>query len=224
MSRTLRPRRFLPVLLSVALATPLLAQESRHPGRSGPRKLLARAEEIALARSAAPAAVSDSAAVWVFTDTGYVIAERGTSGNACYVSRSWPTSIEPHCFDAEGAATIMPLHMHEVLLLHRGMTPTDAEREIGALIASGKLKLPRKPSMSYMMSAGQQLISDEGNPAGRWQPHVMIYYPWLESAQLGMRTPDPRAGMITGSGTATSSIMLVMPEFVPVRPPPGSQR
>ena len=212
------------VILSVLLANPLLAQESRHPGRTGPRKLLPRAEEIKLARSAAPASVSDSASVWVFTDTGYVLAERGSTGNACYVSRSWPTSIEPHCFDAEGAATMMPLHMHEVLLLHRGMTPTDADREIGARIASGALRLPRKPSMSYMMSAGQQLISDEGNPVGRWQPHVMIYYPWLESAQLGMRTPDPKAGVITGSGTATSSIMIVMPEFVPVRLSPGMPR
>lgn len=221
--RAHRPSVFLAVL-SVLLGSPLIAQDSRHPGRAGPRKPLPRSEEVALARSAAPTSVSATASVWVFTDTGYVLAERGSSGNACYVSRSWPTSIEPHCFDAEGATTIMPLHMHEVLLLHRGMTPAEAEREIGALIASGKLRLPRKPSLSYMMSAGQQLIGDEGQPAGRWQPHVMIYYPWLESTQLGTKTPDPRAGMITGSGTATSSIMIVMPEFVPVSPPPGGSR
>lgn len=210
-------------MLSAVLGSPLLAQESRHPGRAGPRKPLPRAEEIALARSAAPASFSTAASVWVFTDTGYVLAERGSSGNACYVSRSWPASIEPHCFDAEGAGTIMPIHMHEVLLLHRGVTPADAEREIGALITAGKLRLPQKPSMSYMMSAGQQLISDEGQSAGRWQPHVMIYYPWLESTQLGMKVPDPKAGMITGSGTATSSIMIVMPEFVPVTPPGASR-
>ena len=118
----------------------------------------------------------------------------------------------------------MPIHMHEVLLLHRGATPADADREIGALITAGTLRLPRKPSMSYMMSGGQQLINDDGQAVGRWQPHIMIYYPWLESAQLGMEAPDPKAGMITGSGTATSSLMIVMPDFVPVSPPPGASR
>ena len=88
--------RALLVSICVMAGMPLLAQDSHHPGRVGPRKTLPRAEEIALARSAAPASVSDSASVWVFTDTGYVLAERGSNGNACYVSRSWPTSIEPH--------------------------------------------------------------------------------------------------------------------------------
>jgi hypothetical protein len=91
------------------------------------------------------------------------------------VARSWQTSIEPHCFDAEGAETIMRIHLREVELLHRGSTPEEADREVGAAILSGPFRLPRRPVLSWMMSPEQSLISDAGQPAGRWRPHVMIY-------------------------------------------------
>jgi hypothetical protein len=205
-------------VLMILLATIGKAQESRDPRRAGPRKLLPAPHEIALARSAAPPSVADSASVYVFTDSGYVLAQRGSNGAACYVSRSWPTSVEPHCFDSEGASTILQMHMREVELLHRGATPADAEREIGAGISTGRFRLPRRPAVSYMMSAGQELISDDGKPVGRWRPHVMIYYPFLDD-EAGKRPPDMKAAMITGARTASSSIVLVMPDFVQVRQP-----
>lgn len=215
----LRTARWIAAVATLALSQSLDAQDSKNPGRVGKRQVLPQAQEIALARSAAPAAVSDSASIWVFTDAGYVLASNGSNGAACYVSRSWPTSIEPHCFDAEGAATVMKLHMREVELMHKGMSVDDVDRAIGADLANGKLRLPRRPAMSYMMSAGQQLISDEGQRAGSWRPHIMIYYPFLESADLYKGAPDMAAGTVTGSGSATSSIMIVVPEFVKVRAP-----
>lgn len=209
------------VSIAVLLAThagawPTAAQDSRSSSRAGPRPLLPVAREVALARSAAPASVAAAAEVYIFTDSGYVLAEPGTNGAACYVSRSWPGSIEPHCFDAEGAATIMKIQMREVELLHRGMTPEQAEREIGPAILAGRFRLPARPALSYMMSAEQSLISDDGRAVGRWRPHMMIYYPYLESSG---GAPDMAAGMITGSGTAQSSITIVVPEFVTVKPP-----
>ncbi|MEE2899199.1 MAG: hypothetical protein VX815_12120 [Gemmatimonadota bacterium] len=32
----------------------------------------------------------------------------------------------------------------------------------------GEFRLPSRPVMSYMMSAAQELISDEGEAAGAW--------------------------------------------------------
>jgi hypothetical protein len=197
----------------LAAATTLTAQDSKHPGRSGPRRALPVDEEVALARSAAPASVSDSATVWVFRDSTYVAAIRGSGIAECYVSRSWPASIEPHCFDAEGAATVMRIHMREVELLHRGVTPDNADREVGAAIMSGALRLPSRPAVSWMMSAEQSLISDAGQPAGRWRPHVMIYYAFLPAPRIA----DITAGIVTGAGTPTSSIMIVVPDFIAVR-------
>jgi hypothetical protein len=97
-------------LLVTCLSTTALAQGVDDGSEPGPRKLLPRAEEIALARSAAPASVSDSATIYLLTDSGYAVGVKGTSGAACYVSRDWIASIEPHCFDPEGAETILPMN------------------------------------------------------------------------------------------------------------------
>jgi hypothetical protein len=198
------------------LTGPMAAAHSQSaaPSRTGPRPLLDRAQEIALARSAAPAHVSDSAAVYVLADSAYVEAVPGSNGVACYVSRSWPGSLEPHCFDQEGATTVMRIQMRRTELLHRGVSDGEADRRIGADLAAGRLRLPRRPAMSYMMSAAQVLVNDAGRATGRWQPHLMIYYPYLSQADLGLGSPDPKTAMVAGPGTATSSILVVMREFI----------
>lgn len=203
------------VLTLGVLAVPLSVEgQSATAGRAGRRALLPAAREIALARSAAPVAVGDSASVYVFTDTGYVLAVRGASGVACYVSRSWPESIEPHCFDAEGAATIMPMEMRRVELLHQGRTPDEVDQEIAVGLTSGRYRLPRRPAMSYMMSGGQILYNDEGRRVGRWQPHLMIYYPFLTGADLGLAGDDLNSAILVDPGKPTSNMMIVLRQFV----------
>src|SRR5688500_16889322 len=82
-------RSFAAFAVAVLLGIAPMTAQSKGAGQSGARTLLPRAEEIALARSAAPAEVSRSATVWVLTHSGYVVAEKGTNGVACYVGRSW---------------------------------------------------------------------------------------------------------------------------------------
>jgi hypothetical protein len=48
-----------------------------------------RDSEIALARSAAPASISDGAEVMVLGRSGFTTALRGTNGFLCLVERSW---------------------------------------------------------------------------------------------------------------------------------------
>ena len=40
-----------------------------------------------------------------------LVADSGSSDAVCVVNRSWPESLEPECFDAEAAATIMPMEL-----------------------------------------------------------------------------------------------------------------
>ncbi|HSJ12838.1 MAG TPA: hypothetical protein VK939_00395 [Longimicrobiales bacterium] len=193
---------------ALAAAAPVHAQ-SYGGGQSGPRTLLPRNEEIALARSAAPAALSDSATIYALTDTGYEIAVAGTNGAACYVSRDWLHSIEPHCFDAEGAASVLPMAMRRVELLHQGRTRDEADREIAAGLLTGRFRVPTRPVVSYMLSAAQQLVSDEGRSVGAWKPHVMIYYPYWTST--GVSGPEV---MLSDAGKPTASLVVVVPTFV----------
>lgn len=197
-----------------------LGAQTRGAGKSGPRALLPRDREIALARSAGPATVTGGARVYVLTATGYVVADSGTTTAACYVSRSWPQSLEPHCFDAEGAVTILPMEMRRVELLSAGRPMEEVEREIADGLIAGKFRLPARPAMSYMMSCAQQLISDEGQAAGKWRSHLMIYFPYLTNESIGMANgPDLKAAVVVNPGTPESNIMIPIQEFIA---PPGS--
>lgn len=177
--------------------------------------LLPRDREIALARSAAPPEVSAEATVLVLVrGVGYVEAVRGTNGVTCYVSRSRPGAIEPHCFDEEGSATILAMELRRAELRERGRDAETIEADVAAGLREGRFRLPRRPAVSYMLSSAQRLISDDGRDVGRWKPHLMIYYPWLSAEQLGL--PDaPVAGtFVVDDGKPVSNILIVLREFV----------
>jgi hypothetical protein len=202
------------LILVTTLAADTTGAQSAGAGRAGPRALLPRDREIALARSAAPASVSRDATVMVLTERGFEVATRGTNGVTCVVNRSHPRSLEPHCYDAEASSTVLPMELRRTELLRDGKSAEEIDREIAAGLLSGKFRLPRRPAMSYMMSREQVLYSDEGRNVGRWQPHVMIYYPHLVSADLGLGDePSTEAATVVDEGQALSNIMVVVKDF-----------
>jgi hypothetical protein len=80
--------------------------------------------EIALARSAAPASISDGAEVMVLGRSGFTTAVRGTNGFLCMVERSWGTATDdpefwnpkvrsPICFNPAAARTFAPIFLNE---------------------------------------------------------------------------------------------------------------
>ncbi|MGH7571409.1 MAG: hypothetical protein ACREMK_06150 [Gemmatimonadota bacterium] len=200
----------------IVLTAGSLVGQSADAHRAGERIVLPRAEEIALARSAAPPDVSRDATVLVFErGRGYRVATDGTNGVVCYVARSQPQALEPHCFDEEGARTVLQIHLREAELREEGMTEEEIELEIARGLESGELKLPRRPAMSYMLSSAQVLYNDEGERVGAWKPHLMLYWPYLEPGELGLsETPSLGAGMVVDPGTPLANLMVVVPEFV----------
>lgn len=210
--------RFAILLLPCGLA----AQEVTGP--PGPRLLLERDHEVRLARSAAPASVSGGARVWLLENGTYVVADSGGNGVECYVSRSWPESLEPHCFDEEGARTIMRLEMRAVELAHAGMAREEAARQLSFGLADGTFRLPQRPAVSWMMSSAQVLFSDSGRRVGAWQPHLMIYYPYLTAEGLGLGANDLAAGIVVDAGKPTSNLMIVVPAAVDPVPEAGTGR
>jgi len=215
--RSLPPLPAVVAVVAVLTVPTVLTAQGSAAGQSGRRELLPRDREISLARSAAPAGVSDSATVLVLTDRGYEIAARGANGVSCIVSRSWVASLEPVCYDEEAAQTVMQMELRRVHLLHQGVSKDSVERDIALGLAEGRFRLPRRPAMSYMMSGAQQLISDDGRAVGRWQPHLMIYYPYLSGRDIGAMAPDPSAVMIVDEGKPNSMMMIVVRSFVEPR-------
>src|SRR5271155_2165763 len=137
--------------------------------------------EIALARSAAPASVSDGAEVMVLRREGYTTAVNGSNGFVCIVERSWANTTDdpqfwnpkvraPHCFNPAGASTFLPFFLMKSKLVLAGKS----QAEIAAAIASALEKKELPPlapgTMVYMMSK-QQYLNDQGRS---WHPHVMF--------------------------------------------------
>ena len=199
----------------LVLVTMEASAQGQGTGRAGKRTLLARDSEIALARSAAPKEVSAGAEIYVLTERGYDVAVRGTNGNACLVSRSWPESLEPQCFDPEAVRTVLQTELRRGALLQSGASMETINREIEDGVREGAFRVPTRPAMTYMMSSAQVLYDDEGKRVGAWQPHLMIFYPNLTSEQLGLgSTPNPAAAIVVDPGQPLANIMIIVKKAI----------
>ena len=78
--------------------------------------------EIALARSSAPASISDGADVMVLRRDGYATVVKGTNGFVCIVERSWakptddpefwnPKVRAPNCLNPAASRTFLPIYL-----------------------------------------------------------------------------------------------------------------
>jgi hypothetical protein len=201
------------LVFSAMLAAPLGAQDP--PGAVR----FSRDEEIRLARSAAPASVSDSATVLVLEGGRFAVGVAGTNGVTCLVNRSQPLSVEPHCYDREGAETILKMEIARTELRLAGSTKEAASARVAEGLTDGTYRLPRRPAMSYMLSAAQVLYSEDGRRVGAWRPHLMIFVPFLTQADIGQSgTPAGQHVFVDGEGTAEATIIVIMPASVEPAP------
>jgi len=103
--------------------------------------LLPEAEEIALARSAAPPEISGAADIWVLRRGGHERMVSGTNGAACIVARDHPESLYPICYDAAAVRTVLPIQLREQRMRRRAARkmrsrPTLPARSSGASSAN----------------------------------------------------------------------------------------
>ncbi|HUA79792.1 MAG TPA: hypothetical protein VL997_05430 [Dyella sp.] len=168
----------------VAAATPPLQPPHSYPSMAPLSQYLMtdRAAEIALARSAAPAAISDQATVLVLQAHGYVTAVQGKNGFVCAVERSWMSPFDapnfwnpklrgPICFNPQAAKSILPMTYKRTSLVLAGQTREEIKKDIEAALAAKQLPALEPGAMSYMMSK-QAYLDDR---FGHWIPHLMFY-------------------------------------------------
>lgn len=159
---------------------PQMAPLSQYLSKSG-------ADEVALARSAAPAPISEEAQILTLGHHGYQVAARGTNGFVCLVQRSWegnfndrdfwnPDVRTPMCYNAAAAHSLLREFLERTDWVLAGMSKAQmAERS--------KLAPPIKGSMAYMMSKQQVICSEAG--CSRWYPHLMFFFPSDDAPNWG---------------------------------------
>jgi hypothetical protein len=152
--------------------------------------------EIALARSAAPASISDAAEVMVLGPQGYTTAVKGTNGFLCIVERSWgaatdapefwnPKMRAPHCFNQAAARTFAPIFLMKTKLVLAGKSKTEIAAAIASALDKKELPALEPGAMCYMMSK-QQYLNDGGKS---WHPHLMFFVPGDAAKSWGADLP-----------------------------------
>ncbi|MGH9353354.1 MAG: hypothetical protein ACRD2G_14530 [Terriglobia bacterium] len=186
------------ICVSVAYSQSSTTQVHKYPPLE--KYLMAQADEIALARSAAPANISDDATVKVLTKSGYTVAQDGSNGWVCIVMRGFsaPTfspaqfrdlvydsSVRaPICFNPTAVREVLPYYELRTTLALQGKDPDDIAEGVQAAYATGKLPRREGVSFAYMWSADQNL----GPGIGCWHPHVMVFAPYYENPMVGGNT------------------------------------
>jgi hypothetical protein len=153
--------------------------------------------EIALARSAAPASISDGAEVLVLGKTGYTTAVEGKNGFLCIVERSWAKATDdpefwnpklraPHCLNSPAATTFLPIFLMKTRLVLAGKSREEIAQATAAALDKKELPALEPGAMCYMLSK-QQYLNDD---AKRWHPHLMFYVPGEAAKSWGANLPN----------------------------------
>ena len=151
-----------------------------------------RAEEIALARSAAPASISGDAEILVLGAHGYETAVKGKNGFVCLVERSWdadfndPVFWNPHirgadCLNPEAARAVLPHFRQRASWALAGLSKADMMARANAEISAHTYILPGPGAVAFMMSK-EQRVADQ-NP--HWHPHLMFFVANVNDAAWG---------------------------------------
>jgi hypothetical protein len=172
--------------------------KSAYPNRAALELYLMadRKAEINLARSAAPAALSDHATVLVLGLKGYEVAAKGDNGFTCLVERSWMSPFDsaefwnpkmrgPICYNPPATRTILPYTVKTTELALAGQSKAQIKAQIQAIVANQELPMPEAGAMSYMLSKGGYL----GDEVGHWHPHLMFHVPKTDAANWGANLP-----------------------------------
>src|SRR5579864_1004257 len=183
------------LLVVLAMAHRAMPQDTNSPYASmAPveQYLMDRDAEIALARSAAPDAISHDASVIVLTRHGYETAVQGKNGWACWVGRAWmgmfdhpefwnPKVRAAECINPPAVRSVLPYAYKRAELVLAGHSKPEVIAAIKAAIDKKELPALEPGTVSYMMSKDSYL-SDYG---GHNAPHMMFYQTVKDDAAWG---------------------------------------
>jgi hypothetical protein len=144
--------------------------------------LMDRTAEIALARSAAPDAISQDASVIILTRHGYETAVQGKNGWVCWVGRGWmamfdhpefwsPKVRAADCLNPPAARSVLPYAYKRTELVLTGHSKLEVIAAIKSAIDKKELPALEPGTISYMMSKSSYL-TDSGDHN---VPHIMFF-------------------------------------------------
>jgi hypothetical protein len=184
----------LALLFAATASTLALADSAPYPAMAPLTSYLepSDSEEIAMARTAAPASISAHADILVLSRTGYRTARKGTNGFVCLVERSWFTAFAdrefwnpnfraPICDNRAAARTVLAPYLERTRWVLAGASIAQMAARTRDELSAGRFVLPETGAMSYMMSRHSHLHDADGH----WRPHLMFYLTNTDAAAWG---------------------------------------
>lgn len=168
--------------LALSLAAPVTAADSERP--------LTRQCEVALARSALPSVLRESASVYVLGAKGFAQLEKRTGDYTCIVARNHQDSLIPQCFDPPGTRAILPKLLDEGALLRAGKSFLAIMETIDKRLADGHYQPVDQPGLVYMMSPYNFIYARNAQRVVHVHPHVMFHAPHIKAKALGSSVMD----------------------------------
>jgi hypothetical protein len=177
-------------------------------------RMASRAEEIALARSAAPVSISGDAEILVLGDHGYETAAKGKNGFVCLVERSWfasfsdpqfwnPSIRGPDCLNPAAAGSVLPANLERTQWVLAGVPRAEMlTRTQSSAVAR---RVPAAGAMGYMMSKEQHLSDSDGH----WHPHLMFFQPHAALSTWGANLPG--SPVLGHEGDKNETTILFVP-------------
>ena len=189
--------------LALGAARQARAQDTKTPYPSmAPldQYLMERNAEIALARSAAPEAISRDATILILARHGYETAVEGKNGFVCAVERGWMSPFDgdfavnfwnpkirgPLCLNPPAARSVLPLTYKRTEMILAGKSKAQIIDALKAAYEKKELPPLEPGGMSYMMSKDQYLTDDGDH---HWMAHLMFYTPLMDGAVWGADLP-----------------------------------
>jgi hypothetical protein len=181
--------------------------------------LMPTAAEIALARSAAPTAVSANATILVLAENGYQTAVSGANGFTCLVERAWMSPFDspefwnpkirgPVCYNPAASGSILAYTMQRTRLALAGRSREQMLASIRETVAHREVPEPAPGAMSFMMSKDGYLA----DAVVHWHSHLMFHVPKTAAAAWGANLP--------GSPVVLDDRLVPEPETVFLVPVP----
>ncbi len=166
--------------------------------------------ETDFALSALPKHLRSNATVYLLDPSkGYYVAQNGSNGFICFISRTeWEWGefrndlAVPMSYDAEGAKTVFLVYIDVAAMRASGkFTALEVRDSVIARINNGIYKAPSKGGISYMLAPIMRAYAT--NPGDKSintisVPHSMFYAPYLTNADLGI-TSDSHQNFILGN-------------------------
>jgi hypothetical protein len=177
-----------------------------------------RNAEIALARSAAPAALSGDATILVLGRHGYESAVTGKNGFTCLVERGWNSPFDspdfwnpklrgPDCYNPPAVRDILPLIIKRAEWALAGMSKDQMAARLKSMTEKKELPPLEPGAMTYMMSKDAYLTDDGDHNMS----HLMFYLPKGTDWAAGLHGAPVQHGNVDVLGTPEPVTEFLIP-------------